>query len=171
MGNLKVAAISFSGVILGAVISVGGAWVNTSIQESGVESRHIREKQSKIISDMATILAQAGRTKGLVYGHYIQLAAAGQINKLCINGAIVGSPPKNCDLNKVNKQMNEFNKEIFQSTAKFQSVRSLANIYFCDKTQGSLAREPFATNWWEASNEQVANLLNNMRVEFGCRNL
>jgi flagellar biosynthesis/type III secretory pathway chaperone len=169
--DLKVAKIGFAGVILGSIISVGGAWLNTFLQEYWDKDRHIKEKQASVISDMSDSLAYAGRVKGLIYGHMVQIVSANQINTICINGAIHGKLPNNCDMSEANKNMNEFSKEIFQKTAEFQSVRNLSNVYFCKNTQAALSQEPFASERWEATTKQTESLLKIMRSEYGCKNL
>ena len=169
--ELRVAAISFLGVLLGALISFGGSWFVADIQEQRIENRHIQEKQANLISVMSDSLAYAGRIKGLIQGHMIQISVSHKISQLCFNGAIAGNQPKNCDQNELNKTMNSFNKEIFEKTASYQSARQLSNVYFCSETQSILSKPPFNSEWWEATTKQTEELIKAMQREYGCKKI
>lgn len=169
--ELRVAAIGFFGVLLGALISVEGSWFVADIQEQRIENRHTQEKQANLISAMSDSLAYAGRINGLIQGHIIQIAASQQINQLCVNGAITGNQPKNCDQTELNKTTDSFNKEIFEKTASFQSARHLSNVYFCSETQSMLSKPPFSSEWWEATTKQTEELLKAMKREYGCKKI
>jgi len=167
--TIRGAMIGFVGIIIGTLLASGASYLQWTEQKKYEEMKHKREQKTYLIKEASEIITKSGRVKGLVAGHMMQINAAKAISNICIAATIAGEQSKNCDLTEANKVMNEFNKEIFESTAKFKSIKQLSRIYFCEET--SRAFDNVDNNnqaWWDANNEQKTAILKAMEKEMTC---
>lgn len=163
------ALIGFVGIIVGTLLASASSYIQWTQQKKYEEMKHKREQKTYLIKEASEIITRSGRVKGLVAGHMMQINTAKAISNICIATAITGEESKNCDLTEANKIMNEFNKEIFDLTAKFISIKQLSRIYFCDETSRAFDNVDNDNQvWWDANKEQKAALLRAMEKEMNC---
>lgn len=166
--NTRGAIIGFLGVIVGTFLAAGASYFQWVQQKKYDEQKYRREQKAYLIREAADILTRSGRIKGLVAGHVIQIAAAKAISSVCLASVMTGEQGKNCDLTEANKAMNEFNKEIFDTTAKYSSVKYLSKIYFCEETASAFDKMDNKQAWWDADDEQKKSVLSAMNKEINC---
>lgn len=156
------------GVVIGGIVSFfssAGLWVTQSSYENDVA---IKNKREELIVETADIFSRAGRINGLIHGHILQIAASNKITNLCISMAIQGKESKACDENIDYNIMNEFNKEIFEYTAKYQKLYNLIPLYFCEKTKFKFENIESKKSWWEITPKETAEILKIMHQEYEC---
>ncbi len=155
-------------VIVGAVLSFLsgiGLWITQSSYE---HENSIKDRREELIVETADVFARAGRIKGLVHGHLLQITTSNAISSLCISLKMQGKESEECNKEIDYSVMNEFNKEIFEYNAKYIKLKSLIPLYFCEETKKKFYSIEANASWWDVTPEKTMEILNVMHREYEC---
>lgn len=155
-------------VIVGVTMGFGSSFGLWHIQSSHSHETKVKNKREELIVETADLFARAGRIKGLIHGHMLQIATSNAITSLCLSMQLQGKDSKECSKNIDYKIMNDFNKEIFEYSAKYQKLKSLIPLYFCEETISQFNSVEMKEGWWEITSKKTAIILKAMHQEYEC---
>ncbi len=160
---------TIQGVVIGVALSFCTSYIQWKIQSSYKNETEIKNKREELIIETADLFARAGRIKGLIHEETMQIVTNNSLSSLCISTLLQGKESKNCTTNIGYKTMNALNKEIFEYSARYQKLKALVPLYYCEATEKQFMKIEQEKGWWDITPKKVALILKTMHNEYECK--
>ena len=164
----KAGYIAF-GALIGALASYASSYGLWYVQAKYSYKEAVKKSREELIVEAADILAHAPRIKGIVKAGMMQAMAGNAITNICLAAVMRGEEIESCKKGVDYSFIEKFEKDIFIYTAKYQKLKNLASIYFCNKTNEKFQQFDSKIAWWEISQNETKALLKAMHSEYTCK--
>lgn len=156
------------GAIIGAVASYASSYGLWYAQANHSYKEGVKQSREDLIVETAEVLSNAPRVNGIVEAGLRQAAAGQAVQAVCIAAKMKGEVVDACNDDADYSFIEKFEKDVFTYTAKYQKVKSLSMIYFCDRTNSKFDALESKIAWWKIDQKEIEELLAAMHVEYKC---
>ncbi|MES9926068.1 MAG: hypothetical protein ABW152_18480 [Candidatus Thiodiazotropha endolucinida] len=160
-------------VVIGAIIGAAASYVSSygmwHAQADHSYKEGVKKSREQLIIEAAELFAFAPRINGIVNAALLQSAAGQTISNVCLSANMRGEVIESCNKEIDYSVLNIFGDDVFTYNARFEKLRNLTFLYFCNETKSKFVALDKTKAWWELTSNEVNEVLKTMHSDYNCK--
>ena len=159
----------FIGAIIGAVTSYVSSYGLWYAQADNNYKEGVKKSREELIVEAAELFSYAPRIDGIVKAALLQTAVGEAIQNVCLAAKMRGETIESCDKDIDSSVIDKLGNDVFVYSARFEKLRNLTFLYFCNKTKNKFENLGKTKAWWEIKPNEAKEVLTTMHIEYKCQ--